>query len=181
MGVDALHVKNMDHVHHVREKHQGGVLFDVVVQGEYSVDSFLFIGATLLSYLLLKDLDKSNGWFSSGTGVVRMLLFYLNRYLRITIPYVLAIAVYIGVFPLLLHDHMDAGHLAYQEAKECKRAIMNHILYLNIFPHFHSFCVGQSWYLSCEMLIFLFSPLLVYPLWRGKFSNFNKIMALGKG
>ena len=178
MGVDALHVKNMDHVHHVRERHQGGVLFDVVVQGEYSVDSFLFIGATLLSYLLLKDLDKSNGWFSSGAGVVRMLLFYLNRYLRITIPYLLAIAVYIGVFPLLLHDHMDAGHLAYQEAEECKSAIMNHILYLNIFPHFHSFCVGQSWYLSCEMLIFLLSPLLVYPLWRGKFSTFNKIIAI---
>ena len=178
MGVDALHVMNMDHVHHVREKHHGSILFDVVIQGEYSVDSFLFIGATLLSYLLLKDLDKSNGWFSSGAAVIRMLLFYLNRYLRITIPYVLAIAVYIGVFPLLLHDHMDAGHLAYQEAKECKRAIMNHILYLNIFPDYHTFCVGQSWYLSCEMLIFLFSPLLVYPLWRGKFSNFNKIMAL---
>ena len=65
------------------------------------MDSFLFIGATLVSYLLLKDLDKSNGWFH-GKGSVRMFLFYLNRYLRLSIPYALAIGVYVGVIPLLL-------------------------------------------------------------------------------
>ena len=65
------------------------------------MDSFLFIGATLVSYLLLKDLDKSNGWFH-GKGGVRMFLFYLNRYLRLSIPYALAIGVYVGVIPLLL-------------------------------------------------------------------------------
>ena len=65
------------------------------------MDTFLFIGATLVSYLLLKDLDKSNGWFH-GKGGVRMFLFYLNRYLRLSIPYALAIGVYVGVIPLLL-------------------------------------------------------------------------------
>ncbi len=50
---------------------------------------------------LLKDLDKSNGWFN-GKGGVRMFLFYLNRYLRLSIPYALAIGVYVGVIPLLL-------------------------------------------------------------------------------
>ena len=71
------------------------------LSGEFSVDTFLFIGATLVSYLLLKDLDKSNGWFH-GKGGVRMFLFYLNRYLRLSIPYALAIGVYVGVIPLLL-------------------------------------------------------------------------------
>ena len=61
----------------------------------------MFIGATLVSYLLLKDLDKSNGWFHIKGGV-RMFLFYLNRYLRLSIPYALAIGVYVGVIPLLL-------------------------------------------------------------------------------
>ena len=61
----------------------------------------MFIGATLVSYLLLKDLDKSNGWFHVKGGV-RMFLFYLNRYLRLSIPYALAIGVYVGVIPLLL-------------------------------------------------------------------------------
>ena len=53
------------------------------------MDTFLFIGATLVSYLLLKELDRSNGWFN-GRGAVRMALFYINRYLRsashITMP-----------------------------------------------------------------------------------------------
>ena len=101
----------------------GGILFEAVAQGEYSVDTFLFIGATLLSYLLLKDLDKTNGWFSSGAGLVRMVLFYINRYLRITIPYALAMAVFIGVIPLVLRDNMAAGHLAYFEAEWSSRIL----------------------------------------------------------
>ena len=178
MGIDALHVKNMEYVHTVRENHHGSVLFDVVVQGEYSVDSFLFIGATLLSYLLLKDLDKSNGWFSSPAGFLRMVLFYLNRYLRITIPYALTMAVVIGVIPLVLKDSMDAGHLAYAEAEECKRVMGYHMAYINIFPDYSGSCIGQTWYLSCDMLLFVVSPLLIYPLWTGKFGTGFKVAAI---
>ena len=177
MGIDALHVKNMEYVHTVRENHHGSVLFDVVVQGEYSVDSFLFIGATLLSYLLLKDLDKTDGWFSSGAGCLRMVLFYLNRYLRISIPYALTLAVYIGILPLLVQDHMEAGHLAYKEAEECKRGFIPQLLYINIFPVGRSGCVGQTWYLSCDMLLFIVSPLIIYPLWRGRLGTRYKVMA----
>ena len=87
---------NKNYVEDVKYRHTAGILFEAINQADYSVDTFLFIGATLLSYLLLKDLDKTNGWFSSGAGVVRMVLFYINRYLRITIPYALAMAVFIG-------------------------------------------------------------------------------------
>ena len=36
--------------------------------------------------LLLKDLDRSNGWVSSSKGFLRMILFYVNRYFWIIIP-----------------------------------------------------------------------------------------------
>ena len=76
----------------------------------------MFIGATLVSYLLLKDLDKSNGWFHVKGGV-RMFLFYLNRYLRLSIPYALAIGVYVGVIPLLLAEGpIASSNLAFVEA-----------------------------------------------------------------
>ena len=144
------------------------------------MDTFLFIGATLLSFLLLKDLDKSNGWFSSGAGLVRMILFYVNRYLRITIPYALAMAVFIGVIPLVLYDNMDAGRLAYSEAEECKKAMGYHMAYINIFPGYgaSNACMGQTWYLSCDMLLFILSPLLIYPLWKGKSGSFWKVCSL---
>ena len=171
---------NQDYAEGVGRQHTAGILFEAINQADYSVDTFLFIGATLLSYLLLKDLDKSNGWFSSGAGVVRMVLFYLNRYLRITIPYALAMAVFIGVIPLVLRDSMTAGHLAYFEAEGCKRVMGYHMAYLNIFPDYGFFdaCMGQTWYLSCDMMLFIVSPLLIYPLWLGKYGRGWKVAAI---
>ena len=64
-----------------------------------------FSGATLLSFLLLKDLEKTNGWFHLQ-GIKRMILFDLNRFLRITIPYALVIGVYIGIIPLMITEPM---------------------------------------------------------------------------
>ena len=177
-GQSNLHARNKEYIGYVQGQHGGGLAFEAVMQGEYSVDSFLFIGATLLSYLLLKDLDKSNGWFSSGAGLVRMVLFYLNRYLRITIPYALTMAVFIGVMPLVLKDSMDAGHLAYAEAEECKRVMGYNMAYINIFPDYNGSCMGQTWYLSCDMLLFIVSPLLIYPLWTGKFGSGFKVVAI---
>ena len=116
-GASLLHVSNKSFIDNIwMKKHglaieaimQGQLIknlvpLDLMVRysGEFSVDSFLFIGATLVSYLLLKDLDKSNGWFH-GKGGVRMFLFYLNRYLRLSIPYALTIGVYVGIIPLIL-------------------------------------------------------------------------------
>ena len=42
-----------------------------------SVDTFFLIGATLLSYITLKELDKSK-----GSGVVFWIKFYVHRYIR---------------------------------------------------------------------------------------------------
>ena len=170
---------NKNYVEDVGYRHAGGILFEAINQADYSVDTFLFIGATLLSYLLLKDLDKTNGWFNSGAGCLRMGLFYLNRYLRISIPYALTLAVYIGLLPLLLQDNMEPGHLAFKEAEECKRTFLPHLFYLNIFPTIGGGgCVGQTWYLSCDMLLFVVSPLLIYPLWRGRLGTCYKVMGI---
>ena len=107
-----------------------------------------------------------------------MVLFYINRYLRITIPYALTMAVFIGVIPLALKDSMDAGHLAHAEAEECKRVMGYNMAYINIFPDYGGSCMGQTWYLSCDMILFIVSPLLIYPLWTGKFGTGFKVAAI---
>lgn len=38
-------------------------------------------------------------------------------------------------------------------------------------------CMGQTWYLSVDMIFFFLSPLVVYPLWRAKFGRAHKIVA----
>ena len=100
-GYEFLHAQNMAYVFNVLGNHLGGILMEAIVQGDYSVDTFMFIGATLASFLLLKDLDRTRGWFHSK-GVIRLLLFYLNRYLRLTIPYALVLGVHIGLMPLII-------------------------------------------------------------------------------
>ena len=60
-----------------------GLAFEPIFS-DFSVDTFLFLGASLLSYLLLRDLDRSGGWLHAR-GPPRVLLFYLNRYLGITV------------------------------------------------------------------------------------------------
>ena len=47
-----------------------------------------------------------------------MFLFYLNRYLRLSIPYALAIGVYVGVIPLLLAGGpIASSNLAFVEVQ----------------------------------------------------------------
>ena len=158
----------------------GGVALEALIQGEFSVDSFLFIGATLLSFLLLKDLDKSNGWFHKN-GIIRMLLFYLNRILRITIPYGLVLAVFIGFMPLVIREPLGPAQVAYYEAEMCKIYGWRHITYIHLFgggAGANDMCLGHTWYLAFDMMLFIVSPLIIYPLWRTKNGYVDKIIGI---
>ena len=149
----------------------GGGLFFEPLTRDFSVDSFLFIGATLLSYLLLKDLDKTNGWMNFK-GLIRIPLFYINRYLRISIPYGLAILVFAGFFPLVFKEPMGVATMIQTVGDECSTYWYRHLLYYNTFKFVDEFgskrqdgCMGVTWYLAFDMQWFIISPLIVYPLW----------------
>ena len=51
-----------------------------------------------------------------------------------------------------------------------------HLLYINTF--LPTSCLGQTWYLSCDMILFIFSPLFIYSFWRGKFGVCQKVAGL---
>ena len=99
-GATMLRVRNPAFMNQIYNK-QTGPAIEAIMEGELSVDTFLFIGATLVSYLLLKELDRSNGWFH-GRGAVRMALFYINRYLRSALRFTTA---RVGVEPGLQDQH----------------------------------------------------------------------------
>ena len=83
-----------------------------------------------------------------------MILFYVNRYLRLTIPYALVLGVYIGILPLIITQPIGAAQWATYEAKLCRRTIGWHLSYSNIFYMESNLCLGQTWYLSAEMICF---------------------------
>ena len=176
-GVQLITYRNKDYINRIWSKEVGGQALEAIKQGEFSVDSFLFIGATLLSFLLLKDLDKSNGWFH-GKGIVRMILFYINRYLRISIPFALVLLVYIGLLPIMLTNPMRVHSWTVIEAGCCKEYWWRKLTYSALFGATYDCCLGQTWYLMFDMIWFCLSPLIVYPLWRTKFGTFNQIVGI---
>ena len=96
------------------------------------MDSFFFIGATLVSYLLLKDLDKTNGW-GNMKGFIHMVCLYVNRYLRISIPYALYILYVAGIQHLLFKEPMNAGLTTELLARGCQQHWTANLLYVNNF------------------------------------------------
>jgi peptidoglycan/LPS O-acetylase OafA/YrhL len=63
-----------------------------------SVDTFFLMSGLLVSFLLLRELDRNKGKFNVG-------LFYLHRYLRLTpvyaviLGFVATLMVYLGTGP----------------------------------------------------------------------------------
>lgn len=76
-----------------------------LANGSVSVDTFFVMSGLLVSYLLLKELDRNKGRFNVG-------LFYLHRYLRLTILYafilgfIATLIVYLGTGPTWYNVHL---------------------------------------------------------------------------
>ncbi len=69
-----------------------------IANGTVSVDTFFLMSGLLVSFLLLRELDRTKGKFNIG-------LYYLHRYLRLTpvyaviLGYVATLMVYSGTGP----------------------------------------------------------------------------------
>ncbi len=145
----------------------------------YSVDSFFFLSGLLVAYSTLKLMRKRN-----GMGPLGWLMFYVHRYLRLTVLYgftILLIAT--------LWRHVVKG--PYQSEKMydwnlhsegCSRDWWWNILYINNFKdNGNPGCHGVAWYLANDMQMFIISPVFLYLLykWRllGHVACFSAILS----
>ena len=151
-------------------------LFAVVVNSFPSVDSFFLIGATLLAYATMKELDKKNGgdfkfWF----------LFYFHRFVRLTGVY----AIVLGFHATLLKNFTDgaASHHVQQNVDTYQEMWWKNLLYINnlmvsalcrVESHCRiavqwddvSNCMSHSWYLAIDMQFFIISPCIIWVMWK---------------
>ena len=74
------------------DSYLGNPLFAIVANSFPSVDTFLLIGAVLLSYSTMKELDKKNGGSFKFWA-----LFYFHRYVRLTGVYAIGKYQNIGI------------------------------------------------------------------------------------
>ena len=175
-----LHISNKEYIGQVAAG-RVGMAFQAILKGPFSVDTFFFIGATLVSYLLLKDLDKTNGW-GNLKGFIHMVFLYINRVLRISTPYGLYMLYVIGIPELIINGpsySMDAQYHVETASIFCVHEWWKNLLYVNNFSREGGGqCVGQGWYLGTEMWLFFFSPVVIYPLWLSKFGRKYKVLAI---
>nr|CAD7256179.1 unnamed protein product [Timema shepardi] len=120
------------------------------------VDTFFLIGGVVRSYNLLRELDAHRfNYFIS----------FFQRYLRLTPAYAAMIAVFATVYVYLGSGpgwHNGVEH----QSEMCRENWLWNILYVNNYVDSNRKCMLQTWYLSADMHLFLFAPLLVYPLWK---------------
>jgi len=135
--------------------------FQTIANGTVSVDSFFVLSGMLVACGLLRELDRSK-------GRLNIPLFYIHRYLRLTPVYAVILA-FLATLVVYLGSGPNWQDIHYSMTEACRNEWWRNLLYINIyFDSQLGGCMGETWYLTNDMLLYLLSPLFVYPLWRWK-------------
>jgi len=142
--------------------------FQTITNATVSVDTFFMLSGMLVAYLLLRELDRSK-------GKLNVLNFYLHRYLRLTPVY----AIILGFLATLVVYTGTGPRWSTVDTYACRVSWWKNLLYINGY-FTDNLCMGETWYLACDMQLFLLSPIFVYSLWYsrklGLIVNFSGIL-----
>ncbi|CAG7722835.1 unnamed protein product [Allacma fusca] len=140
-----------------------------LLNGSLSVDTFFLMSGFLVTYNLLKMLDKTKGRFN-------YLLFVIHRYLRLTPVLALLVGIIATIWP-----YFGTGFYWYEQdmSKEaCRADWWRNLLYINnLFENLR--CYNISWYLNVDMQFFILSPIVILPLWKWKRIGLGLLLILG--
>jgi len=129
--------------------------FQVISNGYLAVDNFLLLSGMLVTYLVLRDMDRLK-------GKIPLLFFYLNRYVRISPLYYFVLFLWFKVIPHIGHG----PNWHYTDRHNCEQYWWTNVLYINNFhPNFNNKCYVVSWYLAVDMQLFIFAPIFLYLLY----------------
>ena len=136
--------------------------FQAISNGTFVVDNFFFLSGLLVAYLTLCEVQKRAGRFP-------FLMYYLHRFLRLTPTY-----AFVLFFIWFLIIHLADGPLYHFITWEgsglyqtCSKYWWTNLLYINNFYPWElkDECIGWTWYLANDMQFYIFSPLLLIPLY----------------
>lgn len=131
--------------------------FQAILNGDLSVDTFFVLGGTLLSYLLLKEIQANEGLRNIGWPK-----FFFHRFWRLTPLYMMVLAFWATLF-----KYFGSGpHWPEDPDKMCKTNWWTNLLYINNIVRRESPCMGWSWYLANDMQFFLLSSFFIALLYK---------------
>ncbi|CAL1261973.1 unnamed protein product [Larinioides sclopetarius] len=130
--------------------------WSLIFNSDFSVDSFFVLSAFLVGFSYFQKAEKTGGKIS-------WLNFYVHRYIRLTPVYMIVLAFYTTISPLL-----GSGPLwpDYNVIPSCRDNWWRNMLYINNFQTMHDQCMDWTWYLANDMQFYVISPLFLITLWR---------------
>lgn len=130
---------------------------NAIMNATHLVDIFFFCSGCLSFLGLYSVLQKRKR--------MNALLFYCLRWLRIVPPYLVMMGIVGWILP-----HMSEGPLWTKrvglEAQRCQQNWWLNLLFINNYVHADNECLLLSWYLACDMQLFVVGMLAIYVLWR---------------
>ena len=140
---------------YVREHSYTRFTFQVISNGFLAVDNFLLLSGMLITYLMLREMDRRK-------GKIPMVFFYLHRYVRISPLYYFVLFLWFKVVPHLGHG----PNWLYTDRHSCDKYWWTNVLYINNFhPDYNNICFIISWYLAVDTQLFIFVPIFLYLLY----------------
>ncbi|XP_076359699.1 nose resistant to fluoxetine protein 6-like [Tachypleus tridentatus] len=130
-----------------------------LVNGTLSVDTFFFLSGFLVTLLTLKQLTKSE-------GKLPLAWFYFHRYWRMT-PLMMAIIAFSAVLLRYVGEGPAWLDTIIMYDTWCKKNWWLNALYLHNFINTNNMCLSHTWYSAVDFQLYIISPLIIYPLYRG--------------
>ena len=136
--------------------------FQAIGNGFFVVDSFFFLSGLLVAYLTLREMRRRAGRFP-------FLIYYLHRFLRLTPTYAFVL-FFVWFLTMHLADGPIYHHVTWEKStvyQNCREYWWTNLLYINnLYPwKMDDECIGWTWYLANDMQFYIFSPLLLIPLY----------------
>ncbi|KAF2896150.1 hypothetical protein ILUMI_10023 [Ignelater luminosus] len=123
-----------------------------VLFGSFCVDSFLLMGGLVLSYSYMNSASKGRKF--------NILRHYVHRCVRL-----MPVLITVLLFYLTLMKHVRSGPFPDENASQhCEKYWWSTLLFIQNYLNPTELCVGTSWYLSVDMQLFVFSPLMLTGL-----------------
>ncbi|KAK4296233.1 hypothetical protein Pmani_031262 [Petrolisthes manimaculis] len=140
-------------------------LFQIILNGTFSVDTFFLMSGILVTISLLSHLTR--------VGRFSPLIYYLHRILRLLPPMVLTLMLLATLSELVVSGPLS-GYLQ-PFLRACRHNWwMDLTLTTNlILPHLPDMgpqyqggtCLGHTWYVDVDTQLFIFMPLVLLPLY----------------
>ncbi|XP_019869984.2 nose resistant to fluoxetine protein 6 isoform X2 [Aethina tumida] len=140
-------------------------LFQTILNGTFSVDTFFFTSGLLVSFLYFRSNAKgkldplTNGRSGFVAGLLHFLGLIFYRFARLTAPYLFSVGLvevsmkwfhYNSVFEVPAFDH-----------ENCPKYWWRNILYINTLFPVEEMCMLWSWYLSDDTQFYIIGAVML--------------------